>query len=36
MSLNANISTVLREIDVSEYPVKQLAQPQGEEEKLST
>lgn len=35
MSLNANSSTVLIEIDVSEYWVKQLAQPQGGEEKLS-
>lgn len=36
MSLNTNISTVLIEIDVSEYYVKHLAQPQGDEEKLST
>lgn len=36
MSPKTNTSTVLIEIDVSEYCVKQLAQPQEEEEKLST
>lgn len=36
MSLNTNSSTVLTEIDLSEYRVKKLAQPKGEEEKLST